>query len=117
MTKIETVKSDRKMTETGSDVRGFGVHDAKRREIGATVYLGTASFTRKSDNATHWYPVDPARIGKKMFYFTPSATRAGEAYGASQTANFFFSEDERDAAVAKYFAAAEKRAQKTAAKA
>jgi len=49
-----------------------------------------------------------------LWAFEPHAMRAGKGYGAIQTTQYYASEADRDAAVARYFVNMEKRARKTA---
>lgn len=81
-------------TTTDTIDRNFGYLDRMGRLIGARV--------RIQDN------LDPDR----PFSFVPRATRDGKPYGAFVGAQYFFTAAERDAAIVKYFADAEKRAAK-----
>lgn len=74
--------------------RNFGYLDRMGRLIGARV--------RIQDNI----------VPDRPFSFVPTATRNGKRYGATSDFRCFRSAAERDAAIEKYFADAEKRAAK-----
>lgn len=107
---INEVKADRTYTRTNVEARDFGCRDSKGRIIGATVYRCDVFYTAKPEDARGWYSAQPEWINVKRYGFTPSATRAGHGFGASQPMQHFATEAERETAVAKYFAGAEKRA-------
>lgn len=87
--------------ETKSEA--FGVRDSKGREIGADVYL--YNNIRSEDHLSRYRDAEG-----NPFAYSPQATRDGSKYGASQTTYFFPTQEARDAAVAKYFSGARKRA-------
>ncbi len=86
--------------------RDFGMIDAKGRRVGATVYIATHIYTPSDNNWGH--AVDPGTY----YAFRPTATRDGASFGAVQASRLFTTTEERDAAIADYFAKAEKRARK-----
>ncbi len=101
-------------TQTDRLDRAFGARDAKGREIGGRAWIGTSAIVELPDEASTFWRVDASRIGTTEFFFEPHATRDGNSFGALQGRRYFPSIEARDAAVAKYFAAAEKRAAKAA---
>lgn len=94
----------------------YGVHDAKGRQIGGLVHLGTLTLTEATPENTpplrHVFDGEP---GVSLF-MRPHATRDGAPYGAIQRHQFFNTEPERAAAIAAYFRDARKRAAKRAGK-
>jgi hypothetical protein len=92
----------------------FGVKDHKGRAIGAFITKGTNEFValKKGDNEmSFWTDKEPG----VYFYFRPQNTRNGKSYGACQSRQYFNTEAECDAAIAKYLEAAKKRFSKKAA--
>ena len=93
--------------------RSFGARDAKGREIGGRVIVSREILTPRLASTGN------GRISKQCgewLVATPHALRDGERFGASQRDHRFLSQADLDAYVAKYFADAEKRAHKAAAK-
>lgn len=84
----------------------FDVVDKKGRLIGAKVYTFEIDFIEiESDSGSYW-TIAPGHY----FGFIPQATRNGQDYGAIQNFRLFLTPAERDDAIAKYLAAARKRA-------
>lgn len=93
-----------------TEVRDFGILDAKGRSIGAMAEIGEMEFVvepnpvqfrgywRNPDFAGHWYT------------FKPGAMRGGQKFGAWQEPRMFRTAEERNAAMEVYFAKAAKRA-------
>ncbi len=109
----EWMRCDYKTERLERIVRGFGVTDAKGREIGGSVVIEHLTITPRANS-------ESGRITKECgewLIARPHAVRDGEWFGASQSDNRFTSREALDAYVAKYFADAEKRARKAAAKA
>jgi hypothetical protein len=100
---------DRKDGERTTLEQSFGVFDRFGREIGARAYTFEATFTPNGTRGGYRHPAG------LFFMFHPCATRGGEPYGAIQSSSSFTTAEERDAAVAKYFKDARKRAEKTVA--
>ena len=104
--------------------RRFGAFDTKGREFGAMVRPFTCEFEHYTaellDNEYN-HRRDGTRTqrepGRRYFGFSQHATRGGECYGALQRDKIFASEAERDAAITKYFATAERGALKNKARA
>ncbi len=99
---------------------GRGVRAARHghlgREVGARVSFYNVTVTELTGNPASYYTVDSAAELGEFFAFCPQATRNGEGFGACQSFRHFRTVAERDAAVAKYFKDAEKRATKAAAR-
>lgn len=103
-------------TKEPTESRVFAHVDNKGRAIGAKAYKWTFEAAEGfHPEYRHGFRASRVPVGTN-FAFEPSATRGGESFGACQETRFFRTAAERDAAVAKYFADAEKRAAKTAAK-
>lgn len=102
--------------------RQFDAFDTKHRQFGARVTLTVSTF---EDQETElWdYPSnrqhcdENRRPAGTYFGFRPRALRAGKPYGSSHGEQLFADENERNAAVSRYFAEAEKRALKNKARA
>jgi len=96
------------------EVREFNHRDRLGRLIGARADRSTVSYvdlTEAELETRRCWNCIPAGT---YFAFQPSALRNGRHYGASQREQLFTTEAEREAAVAKYFRDAEKRAAKRA---
>ncbi len=113
---MATIKVDREYKGTDADHRAFKVFDSKGREVGARVSFYNVTVTELTGNPASYYTVDSAAELGEFFAFCPQATRNGEGFGACQSFRHFRTVAERDAAVAKYFKDAEKRATKAAAR-
>lgn len=123
--KIVTVQTARRLQETdlATETRTFDAFDTKGRRFGGRAVTFAVDYV--ADTAQLWnYPGNIASAearapyaGTTRYGFRPHAMRGGKGYGASQGANEFATAAERDAAVAKYFAEAEKRALKNKARA
>lgn len=94
-------------TAPAAIVRVFPFNDRLGRQIGAQVTVRHEEFT-VVEGASGGYRREPGRY----WSFTPSATRDGRPYGASQNPNYFNTQTEMDKAISTYFAKAEKRAAK-----
>jgi hypothetical protein len=98
---------------TDTAIREYDARDRFGRQIGAKAYTWEERFAADSDSTPsatyHHYIVPGCYYG-----FCPQALRDGRKYGAVQHDQLFTTEEARDAAVARYFAAAEKRAAKAA---
>ena len=100
-----------------SQARTWAYTDRKGREIGArvTTFIIAYSVDECSwgNHTTFAEAEDRARdLAKKPYGFKTHALRNGLAYGATGDDRYFATLEERDAAVAKYFKDAEKRAAK-----
>lgn len=84
----------------------FEVRDRKLRSVGALVNIAMAEATESDGVGYGGY--EPGLY----WSFRPSATRSGVEYGATQPRQYFKTEAEMEAAIAKYFASAKKRALK-----
>lgn len=73
-------KTTKKTTATTREHIGFGVHDAKGREIGCIVIRNTVTYEPRPEGQTWGYTV-PAGDYVEV---TVQAARNGSAYGASQ---------------------------------
>lgn len=94
-------------------VRSFDARDRFGRTIGAKAYTWEESYAEAADStpsATYHHYIVPGCY----FGFCPQALRDGRKYGAVQHDQLFTTEEARDAAVARYFADAERRAAKAA---
>jgi hypothetical protein len=91
-----------------TEIRHFGVRDAKGREIGGRVQLIEKTLVPTTDRSNN-------RITKKAgrwLWVRPHALRDGIAYGAYQHGKRYASMEAAEAAIEKYFRDAERRAQK-----
>lgn len=99
----------------------FDAADKKGRKIGASAWCCSQVLTpvpqEEIDRGWYGWIFEGADElnGATIYSYTPHGTRDGKDFGAFQGRFYFTSEQERDAAVAKYFANAEKRAIKKAA--
>lgn len=101
----------------------FGVTDKKGRALGASVALFECDYVQvavkleqsysgpyvvDADPSEHYCPlqVEPGHV----WGFIPCSTRDGDGFGACQSERYFRSQEERDAAVEKYFKSARNRA-------
>lgn len=90
------------------DVVDFGLLDQKGRRIEAHIYFFEINFVEVPGDWEHPYYIhmSPGHyLGARM-----QATRNDKEFGASQYDSYFHTEEERDAAVAKYLLSARKRA-------
>jgi len=87
------------------------VHDERGRLMGANISRFEADFIEPLAGAT-WHSCYAYR--GHAFGFCPHATRNGKNYGAAQSDQWFETAEERDAAIVKYIASAQKRANKRA---
>ena len=100
-----------------SQYQVWGYTDRKGREIGArvTTFIMAYSVDECSwgNHTTFAEAEDRARdLAKKPYGFKTRALRNGLAYGATGDDRYYATLEERDAAIAKYFKDAEKRAAK-----
>lgn len=110
-----TVYCTRLEADVATIARDTAHRDTKGRVIGGRVRISTDTFEVAPEaNRGGWTYAQP---GDVRFAYTPSATRDGKDYGASQSRVSFLTAAERDAAVEKYFAGMAKRAAKAAEKA
>jgi hypothetical protein len=109
----KTITTYGKIDTQSMEFIGFGLFDKKGREIGARVTLQMREMVLVETNEEYrcGFSIEPGNY----FTFTPSAARGGQSFGAFSGTRYFKSEAARSAAVAKYLAAAKKRAAKTAA--
>jgi hypothetical protein len=89
---------------------GFGVSDAKGREIGCIVVSGEFDFVETTDTCA--YNIEAGHY----YYAAVQAARNGEGYGASQSLNYFKTPDEQSNYIDGRVAASRKAAQKKSAK-
>lgn len=102
----------------GSETREFDAVDSKGRRFGASAYKFHRDYSRKVGEVAAYCAHNMCqRPAGRYFGFRPQAMRGGERYGASHGETLYSTEAERDAAVAKYFADAQKRALKNKARA
>lgn len=95
------------VTESAKEARQWGTHDRLGRLIGNTVTTYEVTFAPAPEDARSWsYTMVPGLY----FAMYSQATRNGERHQASSREQFFTTAAERDAAVAKHFKGAEKRA-------
>jgi len=90
------------------NVVDFGVLDSRGRLIGAHIYFFEIDFIKVPEDWKHVYYVHmlPGHyLGARM-----QATRDGKSFGSSQNDSYFHTEEERNAAVAKYLLNAHARA-------
>lgn len=112
MTTRETINCTRNFTQIEVLERSFGLHDRFGREIGARAYINSTIYEPTgTDDVNNWH-IEPAEVSKLIYSFTPQATRAGKEYGASHGSHQFDTLEKAQAAAAKYFKQAEKRAAK-----
>lgn len=116
---METENETRTVLMLTTDARvvreDFGVKDDRGRVIGGLAWTCEKAFG-PGPVAAGWSP-NTARIEPGLYYYyEPHATRNGKTFGALQQAQRFATAEERDAAVAKYFQNARKRAIKAAAR-
>ncbi len=101
----------------------FDAFDTKHRQFGARVTLTVSEFADEVRDDLWDYPGNRAtcdenrRPAGTYFGYRPHAMRGGKLYGASQGEVLFADENERNRAVSRYFAEAEKRAMKNKARA
>lgn len=95
-------------TNIGSNGEDFQVVDAKGRKIGAMVTTFEIDYVEIQEDSQSFWRQAPGHY----FVMCPQATRDGKPYGACQRDQLFTTEAERNAARAKYFAGARKRAAK-----
>lgn len=84
----------------------FGVVDSKGRDVGAFIKTFTRECVVVSEDERCFTTMAPG----SYFGFFPSATRAGQQFGATQDYQYFQTAETRDKAVALYLAAAQRRA-------
>jgi hypothetical protein len=92
-------------TQEGTQTQEYDATDRFGRRIGARASLETVVWV---EDEKGWSSV-PAGT---YYVFKPHALRDGKSYGASQPAQQFATQAERQAAVNKYFLGAQKRALK-----
>lgn len=125
MAKLVDVSTAKRLQETdGATVtREFDAADNKGRRFGAMAYTFAVAYEACTEQ--YWdFPQNlesaaarAAYAGTTRYGFRPHALRDGRPFGACHSPNEFATVAERDAAVRKYFAAAEKRALKNKARA
>ena len=108
------MKTERHERDYETQVREFPHKDTKGRRVGARALTFMVEYS----------PVDPEKVSKwfvgyskppgVLYGWRPHALRDGKPYGAAQATSEYASEAERTAAIARYFAGAEKRARKLA---
>lgn len=109
--------------DEGRADRHFDAFDNKGRQFGAMVRKFRCAYV--ADEVELWdFPQNiksatkrAERAGRTYYGFRPHALRDGALFGASHGEQHFSTAAERDAAVEKYFAQAEKRAMKNKARA
>lgn len=100
-----------------SQAQVWGYTDSKGREIGARVTTYCVAYSVDECSWGGYDTFDAADVAAREFAKTPwvfktQALRNGLDYGATGEARYFATVEERDAAIAKYFKDAEKRAAK-----
>ena len=95
----------------GLEFHNFGVADSKGRVIGCRIAYEVEVFEETILNTWGYWNNVPAGT---YYSWTPSATRDGKDFGASQRTNRCATEEERFEQVAKYLKGAEARARKNA---
>ena len=103
--------TDENYTGTESYDVDFGINDQKGRRIGACVRLFEMDLVEIPEEKLHsWrYGIFAMPPGHYLCVRT-QATRNGESYGATQEPRYFHTEEEQEAAVARYLSDAKKRA-------
>lgn len=96
---------------------GFGIRDAKGREFGMRLRVWTAEAVAgpaplNPDGSYNYLGHATALEPGTWYVCNIHATRAGDTYGALQSDNYFRTEDERHAYIAKRRADGSKRALK-----
>lgn len=92
----------------GLERHAFGVTDSKGRAVGCTVAYSVQVFEQIPEDTRSWSTAAPGTY----YAWMGTATRAGEAFGASQVWNLCATEAERFEAVQKYLKGAKARASK-----
>lgn len=103
------------LTNTGRQAHHFNVRDSKGRVLGASVALYEGDRTINDKQVYIDVKQDDLKPAGRVHGFCPQATRDGVAFGACKAVQWFDSSKQRDDAAARYFANAQKRAQKNAA--
>lgn len=94
-------------TDTGNGVLGFGVTDRLGRNIGIRWELGFRTFTAREDGEQYGWTNKTE--GQVEYMYMTQTTRNGKDHQASRR-EYFATEAERDAALAKAIKGASKRA-------
>lgn len=119
MTKTITIQTWDRSSPIAWDVvsERFGVLDQKGREIGGNVHTCTCTWRIETQETADWAVerTITRRDGEVTYQWSPQATRDGRSYGAGHRWSHCATIEERDAAIAAYFASARKRAAKKAA--
>ena len=118
---LEYISHRSKSERQSSEQHNFGVIDRKRREFGAIIYRSLQTYepgpeNNKSPTGYEWQSGSTSTQPGLYFAWIGQATRGGLPFGACQDLRLCKSEEEREAAIAKYLAAAKKRAIATSAK-
>jgi hypothetical protein len=119
--KFQIQKDSFKLVETKKIT--FNIADSKGRKVGASAMIFSQVLQPVPQEEIdrggwfHWVMEGAEELsGTTVYGYEPQALRDGNFFGSSHACKRFFTEAERDAAVAKYFANAEKRAAKAAAR-
>lgn len=107
-----TLNEIQNTVKTGRQARDFNVLDKKGRAIGGVANLYEADRTIAERELYVSCPQGEVKPAGRVYGYSPHATRDGEWFGAIQGTQWFDTAEQRDAAVARYFANAEKRAKK-----
>jgi hypothetical protein len=118
MDKVTVTTSYRQAeNDRANETREFDAFDNKGRRFGARATTYSIVYGPAEQVETWNYPSNvaghaeqAAKADTTRYAFRPHALRDGKPYGASHSEQQFATEAKRDAAVAKYFAQAEKRA-------
>jgi len=95
-------------TEYTQEHHDFGNVDRFGRKIGAWIITYEIDFVQAPPESYSGYTIEAGHY----FALRVSATRNGESYGASQPSGHFKTINERQIAINKYLASAQKRATK-----
>lgn len=101
--------------EGDSVLREFDAVDSKGRRLGAAAHKFTGVRVHKPRMLYVCTPQEQLDPAGPVWGFSPSSRRNGEHFGASQSCRWFETAEQRDEAIAKYLAQAEKAAAKKAA--
>lgn len=112
MTTTKSIYDKNESCFEGSEQHNFGVFQINKtygkREIGSRLNFSIATFVPAPEGASSYRTIEPGTY----FVWGASATRAGEEFGATQSAHYCKTEAERATQVANYLKSAKARALK-----
>lgn len=106
--------ADNNTVTVASVLHDFGVVDERGRKLGARVAFSEVELVEVEAGADRWACRTYSKPAGYYFLARMQATRDGSLFGATQLDNWYTTEAERDAAVAKYLKQARSRALKLA---